>query len=182
MRSSVLFQIVLSIISLSFNFSIDAQVFGNRQDLGLIQYNPITEASGIAVSRKNSDVLWTHNDSGDLNRIFAFNRQGDHLGVFNIAGVINRDWEDIAVGPGPINGKQYIYVGEIGDNNAAYNLKYIYRILEPDVSSTQSSIDTTLLNVEKITFQYPDGRRDAETLMVDPLTKDIYVVSKRGQR
>jgi hypothetical protein len=28
-------------------------------------------------------------------------------------------------------------------------------------------------------FQYPDGSRDAETLLLDPLTKDIYVISKR---
>lgn len=179
MKSSVLFNLGVFFFYLCFTIAINAQVFGDRQDLGLIQYNPINEASGIVVSRKNLDVLWTHNDSGDSNRIFAFSRQGVHLGVYRISGATNRDWEDIAVGPGPVTGMQYIYIGDIGDNNAAYNLKYIYRAVEPDVSSTQNPIDTTLLSVEKITFQYPDGRRDAETLMVDPLTKDIYIVSKR---
>ena len=102
-----------------------------------------------------------------------------HLGDSNINGVTNRDWEDIAVGPGPINGKQYIYIGEIGDNSAAYNLKYVYRVMEPDVNSSQNPIDTTLLNIQTISFQYPDGRRDAETFNDYPLTKDIYIVSKR---
>ena len=31
---------------------------------------------------------------------------------------------------------------------------------------------------ERIAFRYPNGRKDAETLMIDPLTRDIYVVSK----
>lgn len=156
-----------------------AQIFNGRVDLGLIESNQLTEASGIAASRKNVGVLWAHNDSGDSNRIYAFNQQGTHLGIYAIAGATNRDWEDIAVGPGPINENQYIYIGDIGDNNGTYNLKYVYRILEPNVSGNQNPKDTLLSNVDKITFQYPDGKRDAETLMVDPLTKDIYIVSKR---
>jgi len=84
----------------------------------------------------------------------------------------------MAVGPGPDSGKHYLYIGEIGDNQAQRELKYIYRAPEPDVDSSQSPIDTTLLGTDIITFKYPDGRRDAETVMVDPITKDIYVVSK----
>jgi hypothetical protein len=157
------------------------QVFDNRVDLGLIEYNPIDEASGIVASRKNTDVLWTHNDSGDPNRIFGLNSQGEHLGVYTINGANARDWEDIAVGPGPTAGENYIYIANIGDNSVQYNTKYIYRVLEPDVSSNQSPVNTTLTNVETIAFQYPDGRRDAETIMIDPLNKDIYIVSKREQ-
>ena len=33
--------------------------------------------------------------------------------------------------------------------------------------------------VETIYLLYPDGARDAETLMIDPLNGDIYVVTKR---
>lgn len=153
--------------------------FGERQDLGLIAYDPINEASGIATSRKNPNVLWTHNDSGDEARLFAFNLQGSHLGVYNIAGIDNRDWEDIAVGPGPDDNETYIYIGDIGDNSAQHELKFIYRISEPMVDSNQAPVDTAISGAETITFQYPDGNRDAETLMVDPLTKDIYIISKR---
>lgn len=153
--------------------------FGERQDLGLIAYDPINEASGIAMSRKNPNVLWTHNDSGDQARLFAFNLQGSHLGVYNIDGIVNRDWEDIAVGPGPDDNETYIYIGDIGDNSAQHDLKFIYRIPEPMVDSNQAPLDTAISLAETITFQYPDGNRDAETLMVDPLTKDIYIISKR---
>lgn len=178
MKTLYLFFIII-FYNLAITSEIHAQVFGGRMDLGLIQYNSINEASGIAASRKNTNVLWTHNDSGDSNRIFALNNQGNHLGVYKINSATNRDWEDIAVGPGPISGSQYIYIGDIGDNDAVYNLKYIYRVLEPNVNSLQNPKDTTLLNIDKITFQYPDGNRDAETIMIDPLTKDIYIVSKR---
>ena len=172
-------KICFSITLILFAANTFAQVFGSRQDLGLIEYAPIDEASGLAASRKNTGVLWTHNDSGDLNRIYGLNTSGEHLGVYNINGVTARDWEDIAVGPGPVTGENYIYIADIGDNNAVYDTKYIYRVLEPNVSSSQEPIDTTLTNVETISFQFPDGKRDAETIMVDPFNNDIYIVSKR---
>ena len=153
--------------------------FGERQDLGLIAHDPINEASGIVMSRQNPNVFWTHNDSGDEARLYAFDLQGSHLGVYNIDGIDNRDWEDIAVGPGPNDNETYIYIGDIGDNSAQHDLKFIYRIPEPSVDSNQAAVDTSITGAETITFQYPDGNRDAETLMVDPLTKDLYIVSKR---
>ena len=179
--------VVLKTSFLIFIFSInlttlagnDIPEFGDRVDLGLLENDSIREASGIAASRKNADVLWVHNDSGDSNRIFALNTGGKHLGVYKIVGAKSRDWEDIAVGPGPVDGEHYIYIGNIGDNNKRYDLKYIYRIIEPEVFSDQAPKDTTLDVADRITFRFPDGRRDAETLMVDPLTKDIYIVSKR---
>ena len=92
--------------------------FGDQVDSGLIEYTPINEASGIAESRKNPDVLWTHNDSGDSPRVFAFNRHGKHLGVYTIAGINNRDWEDMAVGPGPVDDEQARYITISPANNS----------------------------------------------------------------
>jgi hypothetical protein len=150
----------------------------NRVDRGLIEYDRINEASGIAASRKNAEVLWTHNDSGDENHLYALNTQGKHLGVYVVAGAAARDWEDMAIGPGPVEGQHYIYIGDIGDNGAEFNLKYVYRIPEPGVDAKQTPVTKTLSGAETITLQYPDGNRDAETLMIDPLTKDLYIVSK----
>lgn len=158
------------------------QEFGSRIDMGRIESDAITEASGIAASRKNPGVLWTHNDSGGQNRIFAFDTHGKNLGIYVIAGIQNRDWEDIAVGPGPIDGEQYVYIGDIGDNSARYDNKYIYRIREPRVDTTRTPTDTVITEADRLVFQYPDGNRDAETLMVDPPTGDIYVVSKREDK
>lgn len=171
---------VLTIWEVILYYDLPAQTprFGNRVDYGLIEYRKISEASGIAASRQNPSVLWTHNDSGDKNRLFALNTKGKHLGVYTIAGVAARDWEDIAIGPGPVEGQDYIYIGDIGDNGREYEYKYIYRIPEPQVDSSQAPVDTTLFDAETIAVFYPRVNHDAEALMVDPLTKDIYILTK----
>ncbi len=72
-----------------------------------------------------------------------------------------------------------MYVGEIGDNNAVYPNVSIYRVPEPVVSDVQATVTTSLAGSVKYTFTYPDGPRDAESMFVDPQTKDIYIISKR---
>ncbi|KAA3616324.1 MAG: hypothetical protein DWQ05_11335 [Calditrichaeota bacterium] len=153
-----------------------------RVDCGLIENNEITEASGIAASRKNANILWTHNDSGDKNRIFAINTKGEHRGTFLLVGAENRDWEDIAVGPGPNKKDSYIYIGDIGDNNAQKYTKYIYRVPEPEIAKGRPPVLHQISEVETFAFQYPDGNRDAEALLVHPMTKDIYIISKREEK
>ena len=146
---------------------------------GAVQSNDVTEASGIAASRKNANVLWVHNDSGDSARVFAMTTTGTHLGIYNLSGMTARDCEDIAIGPGPTPGESYLYIGDIGDNNAAYSTVFVYRVAEPAVSSTQQPVNVNLSGVQKFTLSYEDGPRDAETLMVDPTNGDLYVLSKR---
>ena len=173
-----IFPFILIFVSCS-NAQAPSFVEGQPQDRGILQFREINEASGIAASKKNIGILWTHNDSGDSARIFAIDTHGKLLGVYHIDGVTNRDWEDIEVGPGPENGEEYIYISETGDNLAQYSTKYVYRVPEPKVDSNQTTVYATLKGCEIITFKYPDGPRDAETLLLDPLTKDLYVVSKR---
>ena len=151
------------------------------RDFGEIENSDINEASGICASKKNSNVLWLHNDSGDYNRIFAISLDGKHLGEYYLNNSKNRDWEDIAIGPGPIEGETYLYIGDIGDNLSIYDTKYIYRVIEPTINLNQIPIIDTLFTYDIISYQYENGRRDAETLMVDPWTKDIYIISKREE-
>ena len=158
----------------------DRTLFGEPVMQGLIEHNPIREASGLVASRANPDVLWTHNDSGDEARLYAFNTRGEHLGVYTLDGVEARDWEDIALGPGPEPGQDYFYVGDIGDNRRQYGMTYVYRVPEPAVDTGQAPHDTTLTDVATIRLNYPDRRYDAETLLLDPSTKDLYVVTKRS--
>lgn len=148
--------------------------FAQPVNVGTVQSTAMVEVSGCAASRINADVLWMHNDSGDTARIFAVNTRGALVGLYKLSGASAADYEDIAVGPGPVSGKNYIYVGDIGDNGASRTNKQVYRAAEPSPLSTSGS-----LSVEKFTLVYPDGPRDAETLMVDPVDGDMYVVSKR---
>ncbi len=179
MRNLILFiTIIVSLFAGTINAQ-DLPEFGDRIDMGLIESDDIVEASGLVTSRKNNHVLWSHNDRNNQNRIFALNSRGTHLGIYRIDGVENRDWEDMAIGPGPEEGMDYLYIGDIGDNDAVHEYKYIYRIPEPEVDFSQNPIEATLSKVETITVQYPDALRDAETMLLDPLTKDIYIISKR---
>ena len=140
--------------------------------------NPdIVEASGLAASRRNANVLWLHNDKGDTSRVFAISTTGASLATFALAGAEASDWEDIAVGPGPVGGTSYVYVGDIGDNSANRNAIEVYRFAEPEV--TASSAEVTLSGVDRLEFRYPGGQgENAETLLVDPTNGNLYVVTK----
>ena len=153
--------------------------FNGPVDLGIADPTLIDEASGLAASRQNKNIFWTHNDDPNENRIFAINNKAKVVAIYYYNQRNARDVEDIAIGPGPENGKDYIYLGDIGDNQNTHDKKYIYRFIEPKVSESQSQMIDTLRNYDIITYEYPDEKHDAEALMIDPLNKDIYVVSKR---
>jgi len=153
--------------------------FISGRKVGTLKSSLIDETSGIAASRKNTGVLWVHNDSGDSARVFAISTAGSLLGIYNITGAGARDWEDIAIGPGPDPNKDYIYIGEIGDNKARHSSVVVYRVPEPTVDCGQGPVDVKVGPAVSIGLAYPDGPRDAETLMVDPITADIYIISKR---
>lgn len=156
--------------------------YGSPVRLANLENQSVKESSGIAASRRNTEILWTHNDSGDGPFIYAFDRQGRHRGVWRVTGAEAEDWEDMAIGPGPRPGRSYIYVGDIGDNSKKRDQITVFRVAEPPVSPG----DTTSTNenpkatetAEAIRLKYPDGKHDAETLLVHPVTADIYIVTK----
>jgi hypothetical protein len=150
--------------------------FSESQDLGVIENEQINEASGIVASYRNKGLLWTHNDSGDKNRIFSIDASGKGTREFYLEGASNRDWEAISMAQFPEG--SFIYVGEIGDNNAQHTESAIYRVPEPEVNASTPQ-SNTLRNVQKITYKYPDGARDAEAFLIDQSSKDIYIISKR---
>lgn len=157
---------------------VNEKIFDPGISMGQLADRAINEASGIAVSYSNPGMLWTHNDSGDKARIYLIDSLGRTMMRVTLPGIKNRDWEDITTGPGPDLARPYVYIGEIGDNDARYEFKLIYRMEEPSFKSS----DTVIEQVDSIKFVYPDGNRDAETLMIDPLTRDLYIVSKRERK
>ena len=122
--------------------------------------------------------MYTHEDSGNLNEIYLTNIKGDDLGKIVLDGIPNRDWEDLACGPGPENSKSYLYVGEIGDNNSAYPTISIYRFPEPELAAASPQ---TVVHIapEVLKFSYPKGAVNTESLMLDPLSKDLYIMTKQ---
>jgi hypothetical protein len=156
--------------------------YGPPATLSTIRNSAITESSGLAASRTSRGIYWTHNDSGDGPFLYALDTTGRSRGVWRVTDADATDWEDIAAGPGPISGKSYLYVGDIGDNNSSRPEIVVYRVLEPLVSnadraSTKERPRPTE-SADAIRLRYPDGKHDAEALMVHPTNGDLYVVTK----
>lgn len=133
----------------------------------------VDEASGIADSKKNPGNLWVEEDSGNPPELTLLSHSGTIQKKIYIKGAQNRDWEDLVIGNGPIPGENYIYLAETGDNNANYTNYAIYRFIEPSQSAD------TVFTWDKLKFQYPDGPHDAETILTDNETNDIYIITKR---
>lgn len=153
----------------------DAFVSGEK--IAQLNNNNLKEISGIASSVVNPEHLWAHNDAGNKAEIYLLNKNLDVKMICELSGVENRDWEDIAVGPGPDPNKSYVYVGEIGDNDAVHREKYIYRFEEPVLNDGSSK--KVISRFDKITFRLDGATKDTETLLLDPRTKNLYVVTKR---
>lgn len=142
----------------------------------------LDEVSGMGESRNHPGVFWVHNDSGDEPRVYAVSRSGKLLGTYALKGATATDWEDMAIGPAAtVQGVagSYLYLADIGDNSARRRFVRIYRVPEPEVDQNQAAASDTLTDWVSFDFTYPDGARDAEGFMVDPLTGDFYIVSKR---
>ena len=150
--------------------------FNDAQDLGAIENKQIGESSGIVASYRNKGLLWTHNDSGDKNRVFAIDANGKGTREFYVEGSNNRDWEAISMATFPEG--SFIYLGDIGDNNAEFPTCTIYRVPEPEITASTLP-SNTLQNVQKITYKYADGARDAEAFLIDQSSKDIFIITKR---
>jgi hypothetical protein len=158
----------------------DHSNYGPPSQLAVLKDKAVKESSGLAASRSVPGIYWTHNDSGDGPFIYAFDSRGDSWGVCRVTGATAHDWEDIAAGPGPTPGTNYLYIGDIGDNRERRDEIVVYRVPEPDINkgtSTKSKAVPTAQS-EAIRLRYPDGSHDAETLLVHPSTGSIYIVTK----
>lgn len=151
--------------------------------LGTVDDPDIGESSGLAASRRNPGLLWTHNDSGDEPLVFCVDLQGRGCGRWRVAGAEAFDWEDMAAGPGPRSGEHYLYLGDIGDNIDQRNEIIVYRIPEPAAGGTVApgASPATTAPAEALRLRYPDGPHNAEALLVHPVSGDVYVISKDAQ-
>lgn len=158
--------------------------YGTPVVLGRIDDRAIDESSGLVASRRNPGLLWTHNDSGDDPDVYCVDLQARTCGVWRVTGAEAFDWEDIAVGPGPRPGEPYLYAGDIGDNIDQRSQIVVYRVAEPVAGPGGPSPVPTraapaaTAPAEALRLRYPDGPRNAEALLVHPVTGDLYVVSK----
>jgi hypothetical protein len=143
----------------------------------------LKESSGLAYSKMNPGLLWTIQDKGNSNSLFLLDANtGEIVTEYKIKGAKNRDWESIELSTNPVSGNSYLYLGDTGDNNHEYEDYKIYRFREPKFEETHRSKTVELdIPIDIIDFDYPNKSHDVEALLVDPLTNDIFLVTKRDQ-
>ncbi len=158
--------------------------FGPGIILGRVTDSRVTEASGLAASRRNPGVLWTHNDTGANPRLFALSTNGASLGSFRLPKAREGDFEDLAIGPGPQVEIDYLYFGDIGDNEVDRENVRVYRVPEPAIYGyfAANPISEATPDATELVLEYPDGPHDAEALLVDPPSGDLFIATKQRGR
>lgn len=145
--------------------------FGTAATLARLDDARIKESSGVAPSQREQGVFYTHNDSGNKPYLFKFNANGKTLRTFEVEGAQQYDWEDMA--SATLDGKPYLFIGDVGDNTGRRKSVRVYRVPEP--SGKAAVVDQTY------TLEYPDGAQNCETLLLDPKTGDITLVTKTSE-
>lgn len=126
----------------------------------------VQESSGLARSPQHAGVLYTHNDRGDTQDLYAVDKFGTRA-VLRLTGPTGVDWEAMASTP---DGR--LWVADIGDADNVRTSTSVSVVEEP-AALTSVDLPTTTYH-----FRYADGPRNAEALLVDPGTHRIYIVSK----
>lgn len=139
-----------------------------------ITFRELREISGLVTSVKNKGHVWVHNDGSRTLRLFLLSTDGILERRFRFPGIRTEDFEDIAILPD--QERPVLYVGDIGDNSARRKAVRILRVAEPKLTDSIKDI-----KVDSLFLKYPDGSRDAEAMLIDPVTRQLYIISKREE-
>ena len=147
-----------------------------RVEMGKVNATLANEVSGMVNGRRNPNVLCVHNDRNNAPRLMAIDKNnGRIVQNWNIGGINHTDYEDISNGPGPKAGVNYLHLCDIGDNPRDRQTTWIHRLPEPALTGP---IGPRTFYPQTLTLRYPDGPKNAEACMVDPLTGLIYIIQK----
>ena len=143
---------------------------------GTVTEPRLVELSGLAASPATRTCCGHTTTPVARAELYAFAEDGTSLGAYPVEGAEAVDWEDMAAGPAPNGSDSVLYIGDIGDNDAARPTVTVYRVHEPGDVPVAPGVPLT--EVEAIELQYPDGPSDAEALLIDPRTGDLVIVTK----
>lgn len=140
------------------------------QTQGLVSAGELTEASGLAASRRQPGLLWTHNDSGHAPVLYGLGVDGrlrERVAVQATAG----DWEDIAAFEW--QGRPHLAIADTGDNLAWRRRVQILLLVEPEAGARTVAVERILQ------LRFPQGPRDVEAIAVDERRGQILLLEKR---
>jgi hypothetical protein len=152
--------------------------YGRSENLAIMDEERLDEASGLAASPTDPRVLWLHNDSGDVARLFALDTTGRRLGLVYLRGIENVDFEDLAIAACPDGSGPCLWVGDIGMNSRNRDDFVVYALPEPAVRFGEVFRDFSAERVWRFPVRYPGGGVDSEALIVDPDGQGFRTVEK----
>jgi len=129
----------------------------------------LPEASSLAISRRDPNVLWSLNDSGPPT-IVALNPSGELLSRVRVTGASVNDWEDVTVAP--CGSQSCLYIADSGNGGGTQrNDVVVYRVREP------LSTDKETAPAEVFDAAYPDGE-DHESDAMFALDGQLFLITK----
>lgn len=144
---------------------------------GQLAAPPKLETSGLAISRRSPDVLWTHDDSGGAPALYAVSTTGAAVGILRIQGVKNEDWEDLA--SYELDGQPWLLIADTGDNDAKRPTVFLHIVAEPPREHLKTGGELSARPTRTLRVRYEDGPRDCEGVAVDVAGRAIYLLTKR---
>ena len=136
----------------------------------------IAESSGVGAVTADRTLVWTHDDSGDSARFFAVSLADCRTrAVYAVRGVTATDWEDVAVD----HRRRVLWFGDVGDNDARRGEVQLVRVPEPAVPAAAAAAAPVVpVGGTVVRLRYPDGAHDCETVLVDPASGQVFLVTK----
>jgi len=129
----------------------------------------LPEASGLALSHRDANVLWSLNDSG-APAVVALSPSGELLGRVRVAGANVNDWEDVSVAP--CGNESCLYIADTGNGGGTQrNDVVVYRVREPLPSDRETA------PAEVFDVAYPDGE-DHESDAMFVLNGQLFLITK----
>jgi len=104
----------------------------------------LKEISGI-IYTKSSELIWTLEDSGNANEIYALDNQGKLEKTITISQTDNVDWEDITK-----DNEENLYIGDFGNNANDRKDLAIYKIAKDSLNNS------SVMPSYKTSFAYPE--------------------------
>ncbi|MBL9188424.1 MAG: hypothetical protein JNK23_13140 [Opitutaceae bacterium] len=155
----------------------DSPAFAGPQLAGELEAPPKLETSGLAASRRNPGLLWTHDDSGGAAEIHAVTTTGHRTATLSLRGVKNEDWEDLAAFEQ--GGQAWLLIADTGDNDAKRQTVRLHVVEEPTLAKLKPGATLEVAPAYTLRLRYPDGPRDCESVAVDAAEGAIYLLTKR---
>jgi hypothetical protein len=165
--------IATAFFCLFLSFESSAAHWSEPEYAGIKTNADLEEMSGLAASLQHKDVLWVINDGGNGEKLIAMDTNARRIATFNLKGVKNIDWEDLA--SFTLEGKNYVLIADTGDNGGIRKTLQIYVFEEPKELKEGQTLELAW----SFDFKWPDGARDCEAVAVDALRGEILLIPKK---